>query len=482
VIIPNLVHGKIITREQLMLRILTIVFIQCIRTDLIDYYSNLQPSLNSTMNLVGAVPIPPNSTPNTNNSTQQNIDFSKLRSFKQNSNNPGDTLRTRDIPHLMTFFNNIADNDKVIKDLSFASDKLENELTYYNESGEFCYLDVEERIKSKIGAFLNSPYTDKKFGTFGTSIGKYKVYMINTLGIANLIYNRNSKMANFTFKKYSQEALKCYMEQYMKSLPPEIIKPDEIIKIINELIACLLKTELITILLVCSDLIYLQNYAKLSSPKCNIPIMILYNLITVFVDSYNSIGLGKSPNANRGGDPLKEAFDGVEMLSDKPQSPEKMRDRIRIIKNSTLVKKIINTWNSTWKFGFGFWTKQVFLKTYYVEQQNIYSGMKLFGATRIINDNNTVSTVSIEEPDKDKVVIQMEAFDNWLEPKNSLGIGEQESDLQSIENLDEKRKFVNVLHTVISRVCARYLTEFNTIPYNIIFSVLKKYQNNNVRD
>ena len=43
-ITPYLVHGKIITREQIMLRILTIVFIQLIRTDLIDHYD----SKNST--------------------------------------------------------------------------------------------------------------------------------------------------------------------------------------------------------------------------------------------------------------------------------------------------------------------------------------------------------------------------------------------------------------------------------------------------
>lgn len=448
-IVPHLVHGKIITREQIILRILTVVFIQLVRTDLIYHYTNNPHTIPT---------------------------FPLLRSFKQNADKKGDTLITRGIPHLMTFFNYKDEMEKTkieaIKGLEiFKTENLSPKLVeYYDTNGNFMYNSVEEHIKYKMDKFLSSPYTDKKYGTFDNSKGKYDACMLNILGIANMIYNRSSLNANFKFRLQSQLALKSYMIKYIQDAPGDKKKK---IYILNQVYIYLILVFIFSSLLGCAEVILLLVYTKIMVPKCNLPITILCDLI---IGAPNNIKAQlEKMNANvvteTKENPVQTVSTGSEQTNtdtertkENPEQivstgPEqtttdtepKENEPIKLTPDNVIIRRLRMTIPFIHKIGGymkstitsimgpSFWLKQMIAKSYYVEQKNMYAIMNVFGADRI-----NLPPGVIDNPEKAKSTLK--SLDNWLEPKNSFGIGMQESDIKSLQDLKEFnliKKYVN---------------------------------------
>jgi hypothetical protein len=312
----------------------------------------------------------------------------------------------------------------------------------------------------------------------------------------------------FDFTKYSRDALTQYTTDYIRGI--DLHTKDKIIDMLIRRFVC---TMIFCVLLACPDLILTGNYSKIMFPKCHTPLLILYNLtkelpknlydVMIFSDDENN----SANNPASGGEPTKiaetskiavvkdtsrdplltekepkeeeEELIGPEMTMTKPDkinTKQYYRYLKRIIVEFLERNPYILKWGgyifSSMKSLFGpkFWLRQMVIKSYYVEQKNMYAIMNLFGADRILINTNKSDKIQINKERKGDI------FDsaNWLEPKDSYGIGYQESDLQSIQNFTLDKELVEVLQTAFSRVGAEYTMNFKSYPYLSIMKGIKE--------
>jgi hypothetical protein len=272
---PNLLHGNIITREQLMLRILTMVFIQFIRAELSNYYSadptNIIPEAlpnelikfpvltafkqySGTDNLGdGLTYIMKNGKKTMVKQERINGELvsrplsiaehvsetakGAMKSFK-GENAKQDTLRYHDLQHLMTFFNDILIENEMLtingsqydaravlesvktrfKEFKYArGDKGTAhvaEVNFFDGDGNFLFPDVEALIEYRIIRYFRTA-GEKAHGNVDDSINKYKTYMRTALGLANITFKNNYRMSIFRFEEYAHKTLKSYVIQFM---------------------------------------------------------------------------------------------------------------------------------------------------------------------------------------------------------------------------------------------------------------------------
>jgi hypothetical protein len=475
VVIPHLLHGKIITREKMMLRILTVVFIQLVCIDIIAALKTIPDG------------------------TSDFPEVRKIKSFMQVSNEQnksnaiGDTLRTRDIPHLMAFFtfpliDQKRDNDKekthktsvMERVLNIKKQLLELSMSgsfnknMYDDDGTFKYKEIEDQIEYTMERFLNSPNTDKKFGTFGNSMGQYKAYMVNTLGIANLIDKRKGVKPSFDFKLYAKEALRDYTIKYLNDRTTNGTD-NTICKIIKGIYYSLFFTYILSTLMNCSGAIILQIYTDYSLPKCNIPIQILNKIISYGTPLFK-IDLTNIINAIERKSPDLVVISEKQIKQIKYSQNEINQTLISATKSKDPTRKTpIIDFAYKWAcFIFNLltgilrpsvWLKQVFVKTYYVEEQNIYSMMGLFKSFETNNELNESDVESV-----------FSNYNNWLEPKDSIGIGNQETDLAKVNGMNHETEVAEVLRLACARAGASFTHGLTSSPLDGFFPVIGSWK------
>jgi len=344
-----LIHGQIITEENMILRILTIMFLRLLFIDM-----------------------------EKNNKT---ID-ANLIMFK-----PGDvgSLEMRKIPHLMgfstTFFEksisggaNPLTLDSMVKKyeefIEFRNKKrIKTNYTSYSDfffdnNGDFIFTDVENKIKAQIEKYINdnpvksestakSDSNPAKSETTAKSESTAKrvipplllAYRQNIVAIGNLINQRNrtllTTITGFTnpqvrmFREYAKKILYDYTQKYVNEnfkkggVFTDKRKRELVSKFTNSVMLSLILTSVIS----CKN-VFSGSYQDLAHPKCNLPILLLLRVgflmfmsktVSNVVKVANSVGeavadskVSKSKNElnKLSNGSLDRITDGTDRLSD----------------------------------------------------------------------------------------------------------------------------------------------------------------------
>jgi hypothetical protein len=509
IIIPFLVHGRIITREKMMLRILTCVFIKLVCIDVFNCVKPKpdDPNRKECLKIYNGIEVDvytilskeiiANNKKITDMTTDEiNLYFPgihNIRSFKQTTNEVGDTLRTRDIPHLMAFFTEpqVTDkNNKIyvdqIKTRIFNIKKQVLDMAYngtinesaYDNNGKFKYPEFETHVEYTLEHFLNSPNTDKKFGTYYESFGKYKACMVNTLGVSNLI-DRRDKNETLDFKKYAKDTLKSYTIKYIEDISSkDDIDKEKIYNIIFTINYSFFFTYLYVVLLSCANAIFLQVYTDFAVPKCRNPIVMLVTILYFSNELFKKSLMKIADNSKVNVNDIRKTVSSIKFptisLSSKLNSPPTQKQDIIPPYIMKLFMELYNAINTTMTPSF--LQKQIISQlkvtfpSYYSEQETLYKNMEGFGAPGL-----KTPEIIIQDPNNPTIKINesgLSTLGNWLEPKNGLGIGEQELDFDTIKGLDIYREFAEVFHKTLSRCGATYNVTFNGQPIYSICGVI----------
>ncbi len=294
------IHSAIITKEEMCLRMLTIFFIKLMFIDLDTLAKDAKDGTDLSKFLSSN--IIPTHGPITR----------KLLLFQNTAKTPGSTLSTRDIPHLKAIFldgndtNKNTDKTNVFnhilnawKEKTNNSVNIETAEFWFDENNKFKFEDVETRIKTQLYDFLTATHTDKKYGTFVSVYTRYKAYMLNLLGIGNIIDTRmytstlgklmgSISVSGITkMKSTHQVVCENYAKNILYSSTMNYLKGnhDKIIQNNLHILAASIFTIwiglLMTVLFNCTPTIPTDYVTKLLNPKCNIPLTLLISITNI---------------------------------------------------------------------------------------------------------------------------------------------------------------------------------------------------------